>query len=90
MAIVLGPNRYGKAQNRIVRIERDAARHEIHDLNVSTALRGDFGAAHLHGDQAQVLPTDSQPTRTRRTTRSSGSSRTGWRSPRTSSTTSRP
>ncbi|MFS4505864.1 factor-independent urate hydroxylase [Clavibacter sp. Sh2141] len=60
MAIVLGPNRYGKAQNRIVRIERDAARHEIHDLNVSTALRGDFGAAHLHGDQAQVLPTDSQ------------------------------
>ena len=36
------------------------ARHEIRDLNVSTALRGDFAAAHLAGDQAHVLPTDTQ------------------------------
>ena len=38
MAIVLGPHRYGKAENRIVRIVRDTPRHEIRDLNVSTAL----------------------------------------------------
>ncbi|MCW2792254.1 MAG: pucL [Nocardioides sp.] len=60
MAIVLGPNQYGKAENRVVRIVRDTPRHEIHDLNVSTALRGDFTAAHIDGDQSQVLPTDTQ------------------------------
>ena len=60
MAIVLGPNQYGKAENRVVRIYRDNPRHEIRDVNVSTSLRGDFSAAHLTGDQAAVLPTDTQ------------------------------
>ncbi len=60
MAIVLGPNQYGKAENRVVRIDRESPRHEIHDLNVSTALRGDFADAHTSGDQAMVLPTDTQ------------------------------
>jgi urate oxidase len=60
MSIVLGPNQYGKAENRVVRIYRDTARHEIRDLNVSTALRGDFAEAHLTGDQSRVLPTDTQ------------------------------
>lgn len=58
--IVLGPTQYGKAENRIVRIYRDNPRHEIRDLNVSTCLRGDFADAHLSGDQAKVLPTDTQ------------------------------
>ena len=60
MAIVLGSNRYGKAENRVVRIYRDSERHTIRDLNVSTALRGDFARAHTDGDQADVLPTDTQ------------------------------
>ena len=60
MAIVLGPNQYGKAETRVVRVCRDGGRHEIRDLNVSTLLRGDFGDAHTSGDQANVLPTDSQ------------------------------
>ncbi len=60
MSIVLGPNQYGKAESRVVRITRDSARHEITDLNVSTTLRGDFADAHTRGDQAQVLPTDTQ------------------------------
>ena len=60
MSIVLGPNSYGKAENRVVRIYRDSSRHEIRDINVSSALRGDFTAAHLSGDQARVLPTDTQ------------------------------
>lgn len=60
MAIVLGPNQYGKAETRVVRISRDGSRHEIRDLNVSTSLRGDFADAHIRGDQAHVLPTDSQ------------------------------
>ncbi len=60
MSIVLGANQYGKAENRVVRIYRDTERHEIRDLNVSTSLRGDFGAAHTVGDQINVLPTDTQ------------------------------
>lgn len=60
MAIVLGTNQYGKAENRVVRVYRDTARHEIRDLNVTTALRGNFAAAHVDGDQADVLPTDTQ------------------------------
>jgi urate oxidase len=60
MGIVLGDNRYGKAETRVVRIIRDSPRHEIRDRNVSTALRGDFADAHGSGDQAHVLPTDTQ------------------------------
>ncbi|TDD24673.1 urate oxidase [Kribbella turkmenica] len=60
MAIHLGANQYGKAESRVVRIYRDSPRHQIRDLNVSSALRGDFEDAHTTGDQADVLPTDTQ------------------------------
>ena len=60
MAIILGDHQYGKAESRLVRIYRDSPRHEIRDLNVSTALRGPFEAAYLTGDQSKVLPTDTQ------------------------------
>ncbi|WP_327110503.1 urate oxidase [Nocardia sp. NBC_01730] len=58
--IVLSDHRYGKAENRIVRIYRETARHEIRDVNVSTVLRGDFADAYVAGSQAKVLPTDTQ------------------------------
>ena len=65
MGIVLGPNRYGKAENRVVRIVRDTPRHEIRDLNVSTSLarrlrggahrrRPVAGAAHRHPEEHRV------------------------------------
>jgi urate oxidase len=60
MAYLLTDHQYGKAESRMVRFEKDGPRHEIHDLNVTTALRGDFADAYLTGDQAKVLPTDSQ------------------------------
>ena len=60
MPIHLGPNQYGKAENRVVRIYRDTPRHQIRDLNVSTALRGRFDDAHTSGDQKDILPTDTQ------------------------------
>lgn len=60
MAIILGDNQYGKAESRLVRIFRDSARHEIRDLNITTALRGPFDQAYLKGDQSNVLPTDTQ------------------------------
>ncbi|QIS11706.1 factor-independent urate hydroxylase [Nocardia arthritidis] len=60
MAIQLGHNQYGKAESRVVRVYRDTDRHVIRDLNVSSALRGRFGDAHITGDQRDVLPTDTQ------------------------------
>ncbi len=60
MAIIMGDNQYGKAENRVVRIYRDSARHEIVDLNVSTSLRGPFEAAHTEGDNSDLLTTDAQ------------------------------
>jgi urate oxidase len=58
--IVLGPNRYGKAETRVVRVARADGRDEIKDLNVSVALSGDMTAVHLRGDNAAVLTTDTQ------------------------------
>src|SRR3954464_12672169 len=58
--ITLGGNGYGKAEVRLVHVRRDGQRHEIRDLNVSVALSGDLDAVHLTGDNAAVLPTDSQ------------------------------
>ena len=60
MAIVLETHQYGKAETQLERVQRDAARHEIRDLNVSTSLRGHVTQAHLYGDQSQVLATDTQ------------------------------
>ncbi len=59
-SIVLGANRYGKAETRVVRLSRDGTRHELTDLNVSVALSGDLADTHLTGDNSHVLPTDSQ------------------------------
>ncbi|MEK9521898.1 urate oxidase [Streptomyces sp. adm13(2018)] len=58
---VLAQNQYGKAENRIVAVTRkgnDGAWHEIRDLNVSVALRGEYRDVHLTGDNGNCLPTD--------------------------------
>jgi urate oxidase len=58
--IVLGGNQYGKAEVRVVRIERDTPRHRIADLNVTSLLRGDYEECYREGDNAHVLATDTQ------------------------------
>lgn len=60
MGIALGDNQYGKAETRLVRIDRDTGRHELTDLNVTVTLAGDLAETHLSGDNAHVLPTDTQ------------------------------
>ena len=55
---LLGPNQYGKAETRVVRVTRDGATHHIKDLNVSVALSGDMAEVHYSGSNAHVLPTD--------------------------------
>jgi urate oxidase len=64
--VLLGPNRYGKAEVRVVRVARGAAPDGgdlIRDWNVSTSLSGNLSAASLRGDNSHVLPTDSQKNR---------------------------
>lgn len=62
----LGTNQYGKAEVRVVRVARGAGPDggdRLRDWNVSTALSGDLADTHLTGDNAKVLPTDSQKNR---------------------------
>ena len=60
MASVLGTNQYGKAEIHMVTVSRDGARHTIRDLTVGIALSGDLTDVHLTGDNAHVVPTDTQ------------------------------
>lgn len=54
----LGDNRYGKSSIRLAVVERARDRHTFRDVTVDVALTGDFTAAHVEGDNADVLPTD--------------------------------
>src|SRR5690349_14881711 len=59
----LGPNRYGKAEVRVLRVSRGTGpggADELRDWNVSSSLSGDLDDAHLSGNNANVLPTDTQ------------------------------
>jgi urate oxidase len=56
--IELGRNRYGKSGIRLVRVVRGPDRHQVRDLTVSVALEGEFDAAHVEGDNAAVVATD--------------------------------
>ncbi|WP_182525315.1 factor-independent urate hydroxylase [Nocardioides dongkuii] len=64
--VVLGENQYGKAECRLVRVDRGVStasttgRHRITDLTVTSQLRGDFAACHTDGDNSQVVATDTQ------------------------------
>jgi urate oxidase len=60
MTIVLGANQYGKAECRLVRIDRETPRHRITDVSVTSQLRGDLEAVHTEGDNAHVVATDTQ------------------------------
>jgi urate oxidase len=56
--IELGANRYGKSAIRLVKVVRDGPRHAVRDLTVGIALEGDFTAAHVDGDNTNVVATD--------------------------------
>ncbi|TDT33589.1 factor-independent urate hydroxylase [Naumannella halotolerans] len=61
VSVSLGANKYGKAENRVVRIVRDTPRHEIIDLNVTSQLRGAaLVDSYLSGDNSLVVATDTQ------------------------------
>ncbi|GLZ39033.1 factor-independent urate hydroxylase [Actinokineospora sp. NBRC 105648] len=60
MHLELGDNQYGKAETRLVRVDRAGEAHRVTDLTVTTTLAGDLAATHLTGDNSGVLPTDTQ------------------------------
>jgi len=58
--VCLAQNRYGKAENRVFRVTRNGAFHEVLDLNVTVQLCGDFEVMHTTGSNAACVATDSQ------------------------------
>lgn len=54
----MGPNRYGKSGIRLAVVTRGDPAHRFTDLGIDIRLHGDFDAAHVEGDNAAVLPTD--------------------------------
>ena len=54
----LGANHYGKSRIRLVTVRRAGARHDLRDLTVDVALEGDFTAAHVDGDNTNIVATD--------------------------------
>jgi len=60
MEVRVGGNQYGKAEIRMVAVDRGGPRHEFCDLNVGITLSGDLDEVHLSGENANVVPTDTQ------------------------------
>lgn len=60
MGIRLADNQYGKAEVRLVHVDRSTETHRIKDVNVTSQLRGDLEAVHTTGDNSTCLPTDTQ------------------------------
>ncbi|TSA87408.1 urate oxidase [Deinococcus detaillensis] len=56
--VKMGDNHYGKADVRLFKVFRDQPKHEIKDVWVRVAMRGDFDPAHVGGDNTDLLATD--------------------------------
>ncbi|MBS7544422.1 factor-independent urate hydroxylase [Ancylobacter oerskovii] len=52
-------NSYGKGRVRVMRVHRDAPRHEVRELTIQCMLTGAFDAAYTEGDNRSVIATDS-------------------------------
>lgn len=58
MGFELGANRYGKAGIRLATVVRGEDGHGFAEREIEVRLEGGFEAAHMRGDNATVLPTD--------------------------------
>ena len=50
--------RYGKANVRVLRVQRAEERHEVREARVKVTLDGDFARAYTAADNSSVVPTD--------------------------------
>lgn len=60
MGISLGHHQYGKAEVRLVHVDRSTPVHRITDINVTSQLIGEFSETHRTGANGAVIPTDTQ------------------------------
>lgn len=60
MDYTLSDLQHGKAECRIVSVDRSSETHVLRDLNVTTQLRGEFATAYTEGDNSHVHATDTQ------------------------------
>ncbi|MCY7347956.1 MAG: urate oxidase [Pyrinomonadaceae bacterium] len=58
MTVKIIHDNYGKARVRLMKVAREAERHELQNLTVNIAFEGDFTEVHTVGDNSRVLPTD--------------------------------
>lgn len=56
--IELGENRYGKSRVRLMKVTRHPHGNDLREWTVEVLVRGDFRAAHLDGDNGDILATD--------------------------------
>jgi len=57
MSVELVHNNYGKSRVRLMKVARRGDWHELQNITVKIALKGDFDDIH-HGDNSKCLPTD--------------------------------
>ncbi|MBD2754447.1 factor-independent urate hydroxylase [Spirosoma validum] len=60
MKLTLKKNAYGKNAINLSKIIRHPTYHEFRQISVNVSLEGDFDTAHTIGDNAKILPTDTQ------------------------------
>ena len=58
MSALLRHSSYGKSHVRLTKLIRHADRHEIKELCVAIQLEGDFDASYTHGNNGQIITTD--------------------------------
>src|SRR5260370_1913454 len=58
MVIKLPENNYGSSGIHLLRVAKQQGRHDIRDLALSIRFEGDFEAAHIKGDNRNILPAD--------------------------------
>lgn len=56
--VKLGENNYGKAEVNLFKVFRDSPRHEVREVQVRVAMTGEFEAAHVAGDNTDLVATD--------------------------------
>src|SRR5436190_23942298 len=56
---VLKHNSYGKSHVRLTKVTRHGERHELKEISVDVALEGDFARCYTHGDNSNIVATDS-------------------------------
>lgn len=58
MSTLLRHSSYGKSRVRLTKVTRHAGHHELKELCIAIQLEGDFAASYTHGDNRQIIATD--------------------------------